>query len=51
MTYRILDENGNKTGIPIKASSIYIKLSLAFLKNNAMKTKNLRRPHKKVSSV
>ncbi|WP_091290896.1 relaxase/mobilization nuclease domain-containing protein [Flavobacterium sp. fv08] len=31
LMYRILDEKGNKTGVPVKASAIYSKPTLAFL--------------------
>jgi hypothetical protein len=41
LTYRILDENGQKVGVPIKASSIYSKPTLAFIESkfseNALK--------------
>ncbi len=47
LTYRILDENGNKTGIPIKASSIYMKPTMAFLENKFLENENLRKPHLK----
>jgi len=33
LTYRILDENGQKVGVPIKASSIYNKPTLVFLES------------------
>jgi hypothetical protein len=33
LTYRILDENGQKVGVPVKASSIYSKPTLAFLES------------------
>ena len=47
LTYRILDEQGNKTGIPIKASSIYMKPTLAFLEKKFLENENLRKPHRK----
>lgn len=31
LLYRVIDENGNKVGVPIKASSIYGKPTLAYL--------------------
>jgi len=45
--YRILDENGNKTGVPIKASSIYMKPTLAYLENKFEENKLLKKPHEK----
>lgn len=33
LVYRVLDENGNKIGVPIKASSIYNRPTLDFLEN------------------
>ncbi|MFC0773464.1 relaxase/mobilization nuclease domain-containing protein [Terrimonas alba] len=33
LLYRVLDEKGNKIGVPIKASSIYSKPTLAFLES------------------
>lgn len=47
LTYRILDEQGNKTGIPIKASSLYMKPTMAFLENKFLENENLRKPHVK----
>jgi Relaxase/Mobilisation nuclease domain len=47
LTYCILDEKGNKTGIPIKASSIYMKPTNTFLKNKFIENEILRKPHLK----
>jgi hypothetical protein len=46
LNYRLLDENGNKLGVPIKASSIYFKPTLRFLENEFDKNKVLRIPFK-----
>jgi hypothetical protein len=43
--YRILDENGNKVGVPIKASSIYFKSTLKFLEEKFSQNEGLRLPH------
>lgn len=45
-TYRILDADRNKTGIPIKSSSIYMKPQWHFGKINLLK-ENLRKPYLK----
>lgn len=47
LVYRILDAQGNKTGIPIKASSIYMKPTLAFLENKFLENESFRKPHMK----
>lgn len=47
LTYRILDSEGNKAGIPIKASSIYMKPTMAFLTNKFVENEKLRKPHLK----
>jgi hypothetical protein len=47
LTYRVLDADGNKTGIPIKASSIYMKPTMGFLKNKFIENENLRTPYLK----
>lgn len=44
--YRLLDENGNKIGVPIKASSIYFKPTLKFLEEKFSQNKLLRLPFK-----
>jgi hypothetical protein len=45
VTFRILHADGNKTGIPIKASSIYMKPTMAFLENKFIENENLRKPY------
>ncbi len=40
--YRVLDENGSKTGVPIKASSIYFKPTLQFLEKKFAENKSMR---------
>jgi len=47
LIYRILDEQGNKVGVPIKASSIYLKPTLAFLERKFIENENLRKPYVK----
>jgi hypothetical protein len=47
LTYTILDAQGNKTGITIKASSIYMKPTMAFLENKFLENETLRKPHLK----
>lgn len=42
--YRILDSNGNKIGVPIKASSIYFKPTLTFLEKKFKDNEELRKP-------
>jgi hypothetical protein len=44
LTYSILDENGNKIGVPIKASSIYNKPTLPTLEKKFEQNKTLRQP-------
>lgn len=44
--YRLLDENGNKVGVPIKASSIYFKPTLNFLEEKFAQNESLRLPFK-----
>ncbi|MCX8491774.1 MAG: relaxase/mobilization nuclease domain-containing protein [Cyclobacteriaceae bacterium] len=44
--YSLFDENGNKIGIPIKASSIYTKPTLPFLEKQFELNEVLRLPHK-----
>jgi hypothetical protein len=47
LVYRVLDGNGNKIGVPIKASSIYSKPTLSYLekkfKENAIAKQNYRK--------
>ncbi|TAN15363.1 MAG: hypothetical protein EPN37_09590 [Chitinophagaceae bacterium] len=45
LVYVILDEEGNKTGVPIKASSIYTKPTLARLKPYFEENKERRKPY------
>jgi hypothetical protein len=47
LTYRILDEHGNKVGVPQPASSFFIKPTLAKLKEKFSENESLRLPHKK----
>jgi hypothetical protein len=47
LVYRILDEQGNKIGVPIKASSIYMKPTLTFLEKKFFENENLRKPFMK----
>lgn len=46
LVYRVLDETGNKVGTPIKASSFYMKPTLAFLQKKYLANESLRAPHK-----
>jgi hypothetical protein len=46
LQYSLLDEKGNKIGIPIKASSIYTKPTLPFLEKQFELNEALRQPHK-----
>lgn len=43
--YRVLDIKGNKIGVPIKASSIYDKPTLAYLEKQFQLNQTLRQPH------
>src|SRR5450759_1588099 len=47
LVYRVLDEKGNKIGVPIKASSIYNKPALKFLEQKFITNESLRQPDKK----
>ena len=47
LTYRVLDTNGNKTGVPIKASSIYSKPTLDYLETKFAKNEILKQELKK----
>jgi hypothetical protein len=44
--YRLVDENGTKVGVPIKASSIYCKPTLKFLEEKFAQNQSLRLPFK-----
>lgn len=46
LTYRIIDENGNKIGVPIKASDFYNKPTLKHLKGKFQQNETARQPHK-----
>ena len=46
LLYRLVDEQGKKVGMAIKASSIYGKPTLAFLEKQFKLNEVLRRPHK-----
>lgn len=47
LTYRILDEQGNRVGVPQPASSFFIKPTLAKLEEKFSENELLRLPHKK----
>jgi hypothetical protein len=42
LVYRVLDDQGNKVGVPVKASSIYSKPTLAYLENQFRKNQPLK---------
>lgn len=46
LVYRVLDEKGNKVGVPIKASDFYSKPGLKFLEERFQQNESLRQPHK-----
>ncbi len=46
LTYRILDENGEKIGVPIKASDFYNKPTLKFLRERFVLNEQARQPNK-----
>ena len=46
LVYRILDEQGNKIGVPIKASDIYNKPTLKYLEEKFASNAAARQPHK-----
>jgi predicted lactoylglutathione lyase len=46
LTYRILDADGNRVGVPIKASSIYSKPTLDYLESKFKQNEQLREPDK-----
>lgn len=46
LVYRVLDEKGNKVGVPIPASHIYNKPTLKFLEQKFTANQSLREPHK-----
>lgn len=45
LTYNILNEDGSKVGVPIKASDIYNKPTLKFLEGKFLVNEPLRQPH------
>ena len=47
LVYRVLDEDGNKTGVPIKASLIYNNPGLKYLEEKFIGNEYLRTPHKR----
>jgi ribosomal protein S8 len=46
LLYHILDDKGNKTGVPIKASSFYNKPTLKALEEKFLLNETSRQPHK-----
>jgi len=46
LTYRMIDEQGNKIGVPIKASDFYNKPTLNFLEARFSQNEAARQPHK-----
>jgi hypothetical protein len=46
LTYRILDGDGNKVGVPIKASSFFMKPTLKLLESKYSENETLRQPYK-----
>lgn len=46
LVYRVLDEHGNKIGVPIKASDLHNKPGLRFLEQQYPKNESLRQPFK-----
>jgi len=46
LLYRVLDERGNKTGVPIKASDFYSKPTLSYLQMRFAKNEAARQPYK-----
>lgn len=47
LVFRVLDENGKKVGVPVKASKIYSQPTLKNLEKKFEANKILREPHKK----
>lgn len=47
LVYRVLDESGNKIGVPIKASSIYNKPTLTYLEKKFQQNEISKQPYKK----
>jgi hypothetical protein len=46
LVYRVLDENGNRVGTPIKASSLYLKPTLKTLEKKYEESEVARKPHR-----
>ena len=46
LLYRVLDEGGNKIGVPIKASDFYSKPTLKFLEERFIQNEKTRTPYK-----
>jgi hypothetical protein len=46
LTYRIIDENGNKIGVPIKASDFYSKPTLKYLQAKFHQNETAKQPNK-----
>jgi len=46
LLYRVLDERGNKTGVPIKASDFYSKPTLSYLQMRFAENEAARQPYK-----
>jgi len=46
LTYRIIDENGNKIGVPIKASDFYSKPTLKYLQAKFLQNETGKQPNK-----
>jgi len=46
LVYRILDTDGNKVGVPIKASDLYNKPTLKYLQEKFKLNETARQPHK-----
>lgn len=47
LLYRLLDNKGNKTGVPIKASLFHNKPTLKYLENRFFENEQLRQPDKR----
>ena len=47
LVYRVLDERGNKIGVPIKASSIYSKPTLSYLEKRFEENELLKKEYRK----
>ncbi|MEJ7823536.1 MAG: relaxase/mobilization nuclease domain-containing protein [Chitinophagaceae bacterium] len=47
LVYRVLDERGNKIGVPVKASSIYNKPTLSFLEEKFKENELVKQQYKK----